>query len=41
MSRDDLTDKQWMRIEPLIKGGRRGKRGPRSDDRSLSTPSSG
>jgi transposase len=33
MIREDLTDEQWARIEPLIRGGRRGKRGPRSDNR--------
>lgn len=35
MIRDELTDAQWVRIEPLIRGGRRGKRGPRSDNRSF------
>lgn len=32
---DELTDPQWARVEPLIRGGRRGKRGPRSDNRSF------
>lgn len=29
----DLTDEEWSRIEPFVPGGRRGKRGPRSDNR--------
>lgn len=33
MIRDELTDAQWARVEPVIRGGRRGKRGPRSDNR--------
>ncbi|MBJ3775467.1 transposase [Acuticoccus mangrovi] len=35
MTRDDLTNEQWTRIEPLIRGGRRDERGPRSDDRTF------
>lgn len=35
MIRDELTDEEWTRIEPLIKGGRRGKRGPRSNNRNF------
>ena len=30
---DLLRDDQWERIEALIPGGRKGKRGPRSDNR--------
>ncbi len=30
---DGLTDEQWARIAPLIPGGRKGKRGPRSNNR--------
>lgn len=30
---DRLTDEQWGRIEGFIPGGRKGKRGPRSDNR--------
>jgi transposase len=30
---DELTEEQWVRIEPLIPGGRKGKRGPRSNNR--------
>lgn len=30
---DGLTDEQWARIAPLMPGGRRGKRGPRSNNR--------
>lgn len=33
MIRDELTDEQWARIEPCVLGGRKGKRGPRSDNR--------
>ena len=30
---DELTDPQWDRVEPYVPGGRKGKRGPRSDNR--------
>lgn len=30
---DDLRDDQWARIEPHVPGGRKGRRGPRSDNR--------
>jgi len=30
---DSLTDEQWARIAPLIPGGCKGKRGPRSNNR--------
>ena len=30
---DELRDDQWARIEPLVPGGRKGKRGPRSKNR--------
>ena len=30
---DRLTDEQWARIAPLMPGGCKGKRGPRSDNR--------
>lgn len=29
----DLNDAEWSRIEPFVRGGRKGKRGPRSDNR--------
>lgn len=38
--RDDPADEQWRRIEPFIRGGRRGKRGPGSDNRSFVDASS-
>lgn len=31
----ELSDDEWTRIEPLIRGGRRGKRGPRSNNRNF------
>ena len=30
---DALRDDQWARIEPFVPGGRKGRRGPRSDNR--------
>ena len=30
---DGLTDEQWARIAPLMRGGCKGKRGPRSNNR--------
>ena len=33
MDGDDLTDAQWERIEEFVPGGRKGRRGPRSDNR--------
>jgi transposase len=30
---DDLTDAQWERIEGFVPGGRKGRRGPRSNNR--------
>jgi transposase len=30
---DSLRDDQWQRLRPLVPGGSRGKRGPRSDNR--------
>lgn len=33
MNDDDLTDAQWERIEGFVPGGRRGRRGPRSNNR--------
>lgn len=30
---DDLTDEQWGRLAPLMGGGCKGKRGPKSDNR--------
>ncbi len=33
MNVDCLRDDQWERIKPLIPGGWKGKRGPRSDNR--------
>jgi len=29
----ELTDEQWVRLAPLMPGGCKGKRGPRSDNR--------
>ncbi|MEM9148815.1 MAG: IS5 family transposase [Pseudomonadota bacterium] len=33
MQDQDLTDSQWERLRELVPGGRKGKRGPRSDGR--------
>lgn len=33
MDGDDLTDAQWERIEEFVPGGRKGRRGPRSNNR--------
>jgi transposase len=33
MDCDGLRDDQWERLKPFIPGGRKGKRGPRSDGR--------
>jgi transposase len=30
---DELRDDQWERLRPLVPGGRKGKRGPRADNR--------
>lgn len=30
---DELTDEQWARVEPFVPGGRKGRRGPRSNNR--------
>jgi transposase len=30
---DDLTDAQWERVEAFVPGGRKGRRGPRSNNR--------
>lgn len=30
---DELSDEQWVRVEPFVPGGRKGRRGPRSDNR--------
>jgi transposase len=30
---DSLRDDQWQRLAPLVPGGSRGKRGPRTDNR--------
>lgn len=30
---DDLADEQWARVEPFVPGGRKGRRGPRSNNR--------
>ena len=37
MQSQDLTDSQWERLRELVPGGRKGKRGPRSDGGSSST----
>lgn len=33
MDCDELRDDQWIRLEGFVPGGRRGKRGPRTDNR--------
>src|SRR5690606_2754272 len=33
MDVDTLNDEQWARIEPSVPGGRKGRRGPRTNDR--------
>ena len=33
MNIDSLRDDQWERIEPFVPGGRKGRRGPRSNNR--------
>lgn len=33
MTGDELSDDAWARIEGFVPGGRKGKRGPRSDNR--------
>jgi len=33
MDCDELRDDQWERLEALVPGGRKGKRGPRADNR--------
>ena len=30
---DDLAEEQWARVEPFVPGGRKGRRGPRSNNR--------
>ena len=30
---DELRDDQWERLKPLVPGGGKGKRGPRTDNR--------
>lgn len=30
---DELSDEQWARLEPFVPGGRKGRRGPRSNNR--------
>ena len=35
MSGQNLRDDQWARIESFVPGGRKGKRGPRSDGRKF------
>ena len=32
---DELSDEQWELLKPLVPGGGKGKRGPRSDNRSF------
>ncbi len=32
-NRDELSDEQWSRVELFVPGGRKGRRGPRSDNR--------
>jgi len=38
MHDQDLTDSQWERLQELVPGGRKGKRGPRSDGRQWCCP---
>lgn len=33
MDVDTLNDEQWARIEPFVPGGRKGRRGPRTNNR--------
>ena len=33
MKHQEVNDAQWSRIEPFVRGGRKGKRGPRSNNR--------
>ena len=33
MDVDALNDEQWSRIEPFVPGGRKGRRGPRTNNR--------
>lgn len=35
MCQQELRDDQWAIIEPFVPGGRKGKRGPRSDGRKF------
>jgi len=35
MDSQELRDDQWQRIEPFVPGGRKGKRGPRSNNRQF------
>jgi transposase len=35
MNCDELRDDQWERLKPLVPGGSKGKRGPRTDNRRL------
>lgn len=32
---DSLSDEQWERLKPLVPGGGKGKRGPRTDNRKF------
>lgn len=33
MDVDGLSNEQWLRIEPFVPGGRKGRRGPRTNNR--------
>lgn len=33
MGLEALNDEQWARIEPFVPGGRKGRRGPRTNNR--------
>ncbi|WP_034992387.1 transposase, partial [Beijerinckia mobilis] len=35
MDCDELRDDQWERLRPLVPGGGKGKRGPRTDNRKF------
>ena len=38
MDVDALNNEQWARIEPIVPGGRKGRRGPRTNNRRFVEP---
>ena len=38
MDYDALRDDQWERLKEFVPGGRKGKRGPRTDNRRFRSP---